>query len=83
MKGWRKLLDGQQRLTSVFCAMFSKKVVETILSIPEDRKLKSDFGKKADLDLSTREKEFEHHIFLILYMNLWLVSCAKMSINIL
>ena len=24
------MLDGQQRLTSVFCAMFSKKVVETI-----------------------------------------------------
>jgi len=86
------VLDGQQRLTSVFCAMFSKKVVETItekkakinrfyyldiedclnpqidrvdaiLSIPEDRKLKSDFGKKTDLDLSTREKEFEHHMF--------------------
>ncbi len=85
-------LDGQQRLTSVFCAMFSKKVVETItekkaaikrfyylniedclnpqidrvdaiLSIPEDRMLKSDFGKKIDLDLSTREKEFEHHMF--------------------
>lgn len=86
------VLDGQQRLTSVFCSMFSKKVVETItekkadikrfyyldikdclnsqidrvdaiLSIPEDRKLKSDFGRKVDLDLSTREKEFEHHMF--------------------
>lgn len=86
------VLDGQQRLTSVFCAMFSKKVVETItekkadinrfyyldikgcldpqvdrvdaiLSIPEDRKLKSDFGRKIDLDLSSREKEFEYHMF--------------------
>lgn len=37
--------------------------VDAILSIPEDRKLKSDFGKKTDLDLSTREKEFEHHMF--------------------
>lgn len=86
------VLDGQQRLTSVYCAMFSRKVVETItekkadikrfyyldikdclnpqiervdaiLSIPEDRKLKSDFGRKIDLDLSTREKEFENHRF--------------------
>ena len=86
------VLDGQQRLTSVFCAMCSKKVVETItekkveikrfyyldikdclspeidrvdaiLSIPEDRKLMSDFGRKIDLDISTREKEFEHHMF--------------------
>ncbi len=86
------VLDGQQRLTSVYCAMFSQKVVETItekkvdikrfyyldikeclnpqidridaiLSIPEDRMLKSDFGRKIDLDISTREKEFEHHMF--------------------
>jgi uncharacterized protein with ParB-like and HNH nuclease domain len=86
------VLDGQQRLTSVYCAMFSKKVVETItekkvdikrfyyldikeclnpetdrvdavLSIPEDKKLVSDFGRKVDLDLSTREKEFENHMF--------------------
>ena len=86
------VLDGQQRLTSVFCAMFSKNVVETItekkaeikrfyyldiincldpqidridaiLSIPEERQMKSDFGRKVELDLSTREKEFEHHMF--------------------
>lgn len=86
------VLDGQQRLTSIFCSMFSKKVVETktekkakikrfyylnikesldpeidrvdaISSIPEDRKLKSDFGRKVDLDISTREKEFENHMF--------------------
>ncbi|WP_246577918.1 DUF262 domain-containing protein [Clostridium psychrophilum] len=88
------VLDGQQRLTSIFCAMFSKNVVETItekkvkikrfyylnikdclnpqidrvdaiLSIPEERKLKSNFGKTVDLDLSTREKEFENHMFLL------------------
>ncbi len=86
------VLDGQQRLTSVYCAMFSKKVVETtteknadikrfyyldinkcldpavdrfdaILSIPEDRQLKSDFGRVVDLDISSREKEFENHMF--------------------
>ncbi|MBK5242557.1 DUF262 domain-containing protein [Clostridium sp.] len=99
------VLDGQQRLTSIFCAMFSRNVVETItekkakikrfyyldikdclnpqvdrvdaiLSIPEDRKLKSDFGRKVDLDLSTREKEFEHHKFPlnIVYD---LMACAK------
>jgi hypothetical protein len=86
------VLDGQQRLTSVFCAMLSKSVVQTItekkadikrfyylniidcidpqndrvdtiLSIPEDRMMKSDFGRKIDLDISTREKEFENHMF--------------------
>ena len=86
------VLDGQQRLTSVFCSMFSKKVVETttekkipinrfyyldinkclnpnvdrvdsILSIPEDRQLKTDFGRVIELDISSREKEFEEHMF--------------------
>ena len=86
------VLDGQQRLTSVYCSMFSKKVVETIsdkkadikrfyyldinkcldpqvdrvdaiLSISEGRQLKSDFGRVIDFDISTREKEFEHHMF--------------------
>ncbi len=86
------VLDGQQRLTSVYCAMFSKKAVETItekkadikrfyyldinkcldpqvdridaiLSIPEERQLKSDFGRVIDLDISTRKKEFEQHMF--------------------
>ena len=86
------VLDGQQRLTSVYCAMFGKKVVETItekkaeinrfyyldinqclesqvdrvdaiLSIPEERQIKTDFGRVIELDISTREKEFEHHMF--------------------
>jgi hypothetical protein len=86
------VLDGQQRLTSIYCALFSKKAVETvtekkadikrfyyldikaalgkdidrveaILSIPEDRMVKSEFGRKVTLDLSTREKEFENHMF--------------------
>lgn len=98
------VLDGQQRLTSIFCSMRSKKVVKTItekkidinrfyyldisdsldpetdrvdaiLSIPEDRMLKSDFGRQVDLDLSTRDKEFENHMFPlnIIYD---LISCA-------
>jgi hypothetical protein len=86
------VLDGQQRLTSIYCSMYSKKVVETItekkvnikryyyldiikcldpeidradaiLSMPEDRQLKSDFGRVIELDISTREKEFEQHCF--------------------
>jgi len=86
------VLDGQQRLTSVFCSMFSKKVVETttekkadikrfyyldikkcldpdvdrvdaISSIPEDRQLKTDFGRVIELDISSREKEFKEHMF--------------------
>ena len=32
---------------------------ECILSIPEEKKLTSDFGKKVDLDLSTKDLEFE------------------------
>lgn len=86
------VLDGQQRLTSIFCALYSKKVVETItekkadikryyyldikkclnpdidridaiLSIPEDRIIRSDFGRKVELDVSSQEKEFENHMF--------------------
>ncbi len=86
------VLDGQQRLTSIFCSMYSRKVVETItekkvdikrfyyldiskcldkdvervdaiISMPEDRMVKSNFGREVELDLSTREKEFEQHMF--------------------
>lgn len=86
------VLDGQQRLTSIYCSMGSTDVVKTttdkkadinrfyyidivksldsevdrvdaILSIPENRMLKSDFGRQIDLDLSTKEKEFENHMF--------------------
>lgn len=31
--------------------------------IPEDRTIKSDFGRQIDLDLSSREKEFKNHMF--------------------
>lgn len=86
------VLDGQQRLTSIFCSMYSKKVVETItekkadikrfyyldikkclddnidrveaiMSIGEDRMQRSNFNRNIDLDISTREKEFEKHMF--------------------
>lgn len=86
------VLDGQQRLTSVFCALFSREAVPTrtdknkdikrfyyvdidksldstidrvdaVISVPEDRIIKSNFGRDIDLDVSTREKEFENHLF--------------------
>jgi hypothetical protein len=86
------VLDGQQRLTSIYCSMYSKKVVETItekkadikrfyyldiekclddnidrvdaiMSIPEDKMQRSNFNRDIDLDISTREKEFEKHMF--------------------
>jgi hypothetical protein len=86
------VLDGQQRLTSIFCALYSRDPVPTknekntsiqryfyldikkcldptvdredaILSIPIDKKLTSNFGRTVDLDISTRDKEFENHFF--------------------
>jgi hypothetical protein len=86
------VLDGQQRLTSVYCAMYSKSPVPTqtikkedvhqyyyldiakcldpeadrvdgVVSIPADRKVKENFGRVVVMDLSTREGEFEAHLF--------------------
>ena len=86
------VLDGQQRLTSIYCAMFCKEAVPTrtdknkdikcfyyldiekclsgmtdridaVISLPEDRMVREDFGRRVVLDLSTRDKEFEHHMF--------------------
>lgn len=87
------LLDGQQRLTSLYQTLRlsfpvetrdrpgSKKILrlwyyidmqkaidestdrdETIFSVPEDRVLRSNFGRKVDLDLSAPELEFEQHM---------------------
>jgi hypothetical protein len=82
------ILDGQQRLTSLYLSLRSGKPVPTrtskdeeiervyyldmakcvddtndrvdaILSLPPTRKLTSDFGRKVELDVSNREKEFE------------------------
>ncbi|WP_049895925.1 GmrSD restriction endonuclease domain-containing protein [Oribacterium sp. NK2B42] len=36
---------------------------DAILSIPDDKQLKSDFNRKIDLDLSTRELEYKNEMF--------------------
>jgi hypothetical protein len=86
------LLDGQQRMTSLYQTCLRDEVVQTItprqklvkrwfyidmqkalapsvdrvdaiIGVPEDRRIKSDFDKKIDLDLSTRELEYQHLLF--------------------
>ena len=86
------ILDGQQRLTSLYNALFSKKPVHTktdkgkeidryyyldiekaidpaagdddvVISIPSTRQVTSDFGRRIDKDLSTRQHEFEQKMF--------------------
>lgn len=88
------ILDGQQRLTSMYSAACSKFPVKTknekgrslerfyyfdinqcldeeadrldaILSVPADRKVKTNFDRDVVLDLSTRELEYEHEMFPI------------------
>jgi len=88
------VLDGQQRLTSMYRATYSIDPVETktdkgkdikrfyyldinkclddnedrldaILTIPEDRIIKTDFNRKVILDLSTRENEYKNEMFPI------------------
>ena len=87
------LLDGQQRLTSLYQALryehpvntryrpggsrFTKRWYyidiqkaldsetdrdETIISVPEDRVVRSNFGRKITWDLSSPEREYEHHM---------------------
>lgn len=86
------LLDGQQRLTSLYQVLMRKEVVSTItprrqrvkrwfyldiekcldetidrdeavVSVPEDRRFTSDFGRVVEQDLSTQEREFEQGMF--------------------
>lgn len=86
------VLDGQQRLTSLYQALASRKVVQTkdprgkrlarwyyldiraaldpdadredaIVSVPEDRVVRSDFGRSVEVDLSTMERECEGEMF--------------------
>ena len=87
------LLDGQQRLTSLFQALKTRDPVSTrsgrgkellrhyyasieacidpsadredegIVGIPADRIVRSDFGRKIDLDLSTRNREVVAEMF--------------------
>ncbi|SEH04820.1 DUF262 domain-containing protein [Candidatus Venteria ishoeyi] len=84
----RLVLDGQQRLTSLYGALFCQNSVSTrdekqkkldrlyyfdlqkcldpdadrleaIISIPADRIIRADFGRKVKLDISSQEKEYE------------------------
>lgn len=84
----RLILDGQQRLTSLYRALRSHRPVDTfsskgepivrvyyldiekcldpeadrydaILSLPPERKITSDFGRKVELDLTSREMEWQ------------------------
>lgn len=86
------LLDGQQRLTSLYQVLMRNEVVQTItprrqrvkrwfyldiekcldetvdrdeavVSVPEDRRFTSDFGRVVEQDLSTQELEFEQGMF--------------------
>ena len=90
------LLDGQQRLTSLYQAMRYAGPVETrdrpggstvrkrwyyvdvqkcldplvdrddtIISVPEDRVVRSNFGRDMELDLSSQDREFEQHMIPI------------------
>jgi len=86
------LLDGQQRITSLYQALYSEQpalmnrgrgayakrhffldigmalsdavdIEDAIIAVPEDLIVRSDFGRKIDLDISTSERQFEQHLF--------------------
>ena len=86
------ILDGQQRLTSIYAALCSPNAVKTktdrgnavsrfyyidiaqaldpsadradaIISVPENKQITSDFGRKVELDISSAEKEYENKLF--------------------
>jgi hypothetical protein len=86
------LLDGQQRMTSLYQTTYAKKPVRTrttrgtfverfyyldikkavngaadleeaIIGVPADKVIRSNFGNTIDLNLSTREAEFEKDMF--------------------
>lgn len=86
------VLDGQQRMTSIFNALFSRQAVLTrtdknkeikrfyyldidrclnsttdrvdaIISVPEDKIVRSNFGRDIELNLSTRENECKNNMF--------------------
>ncbi len=88
------VLDGQQRLTSIYQATYSQNPVATktdkgkeieryyylsmekcmdenedrydaVLPVPADRKIKENFDRDVKLDLSDRQKEYEHKMFPI------------------
>lgn len=86
------VLDGQQRLTSIYQATYSQNPVTTktdkgkeieryyylsmekcmdenedrydaVLQVPADRKIRENFDRDIKLDLSDRQKEYEHKMF--------------------
>ncbi len=86
------ILDGQQRLTAIYAAMYSKNSVKTknergkeidcyyymdiekalnpsferidaIISVPKDKIITSNFGRRVDLDLRTPEDEYRQKLF--------------------
>ncbi|MBP2242950.1 hypothetical protein J2Z40_003532 [Cytobacillus eiseniae] len=86
------VLDGQQRMTSIFNSLYSRKPVQTrteknkeiqryyyldiekslnsttdrvdaVISVPEDKMIRMNFGRDIELDVSTREKEFANKMF--------------------
>ena len=86
------ILDGQQRLTSLYNALYSRNPVHTktdkgkeidryyyldivkaldpgaddeevVISIPATKQVTSDFGRKIEKDLSTRQDEFKQKMF--------------------
>ena len=86
------ILDGQQRLTSIYAAAYSAKPVGTkndkdramkcyyyldinkcldpnadridaVISVPESRIIRKNFDRDIELDLSTRELEYQHEKF--------------------
>ena len=86
------LLDGQQRVTSLYQATYSSEPVRTrsprgmgverfyyldinralgrgediedaILGVPKNRQVRTDFGRRVEIDLSSPEREFEHDMF--------------------
>lgn len=86
------LLDGQQRMTSLYQVTLRNKVVETetpkkkrvkrwfyidirkaldpsidreeaIVGVPEDKIVRTDFGRKVELDLSTHAAEYTHLMY--------------------
>lgn len=64
---------------------------EAILSIPAERQVRSDFGRKIDLDISTPELEYKNHLFPVNrvfdsldwrtgYQDYWEYDPAKMKL---
>jgi hypothetical protein len=94
------LLDGQQRMTSLYQVILRNKVVETvtpknkkvkrwfyidirkclngtvdreeaIVGVPEDKVIRTDFGRETVLDLSTSDKEYASMMFPVTHVFDW------------